>query len=225
MQTAILHRIPLFMSLHTRELERIASKLVEYRCPRDGVILMEADTGSSLFIITSGRVKITRTSGAGGEVILAILRSGDFFGEISLLDGQPRTANVTAISDTEMLVLRREDFLELLDHHPNIAVGIMKVLASRLRRSDTQIKSLSLLDAKGRVASTFLQLAETAEAAGPRSVEIKELPTQQDLANMAGTSRETISRSLREFVDDGYVFRDHHYLLIRDQQKFSDHYL
>jgi CRP/FNR family transcriptional regulator, cyclic AMP receptor protein len=221
----LLQRIALFSSLRKRELEHIAGKLVEYRCPKDGLILMEADTGSSLFLLVKGRVKISRTSGSGGEVILAILKSGDVFGEISLLDGESRTANVTAIEDAEMLVLRREDFLAAVERYPKIAIGMLKELASRLRKSDSQIKSLSLLNAKGRVASTLLQLADPAEESGLAAVEIQEMPTQQDMANMAGTSRETISRVLRQMENTGYLERDHRYVLIRDKRKFTEKYL
>jgi len=101
----------------------------------------------------------------------------------------------------------------------------MKELASRLRKSDSQIKSLSLLNAKGRVASTLIQLADKTDRISPEAMEIAQLPTQQDLANMAGTSRETISRSLKTFADAGYIQRKHRYVLITDYRRFSDRYI
>jgi CRP/FNR family transcriptional regulator, cyclic AMP receptor protein len=225
MNIDILRNVPLFASLSERELTRIAGKLVQHRYTKDSPILMESDPGNSLFILVKGRVKITRTSDAGGEVILAILKDGDFFGEISLLDGKPRTANVIAMQISTVLMLHREEFKSLIQDHPNISINLMKELASRLRSSDTQIESLSFLRTKGRVAATLLQLSETAKHLGKNAVEIYRLPVHHELAGLAGTSRESVSRALLDFEKQGYIQRRRHHLLIKDQHVFSSQYL
>jgi CRP-like cAMP-binding protein len=193
---------------------------VNKKYSKDQLILVEEEIGKTLFIISKGRVKVTRTSDDGREVILSILESGDFFGEISLLDGKTRSANVTAIENSELLLLRRGDFLQILEDYPQIAIALLKKLAARLRKSDSQIKSLSLQDALGRVASTIILLAEEIGKHKQNSVIIPKVPLQQDLANMAGTSRETISRVFHSLESDRLIRRQGRKLYIDDYEKF-----
>ncbi len=143
-----------------------------------------------------------------------------FFGEMSLLDGHTRSANVTAIEESELLVIRREEFLQMLKEFPQIAINLLKELAQRIRKSDEHIKSLSLQDATGRVASTLLRIAEDSGVFRKGQVEIQELPLQQDLANMAGTSRETISRVIKSLTDEGYLKKQSGKIIILDYEKF-----
>ncbi len=225
MAEELLKQVPLFASLKTSDLKRIASKLTFDMFPRDTVIFMEEDEGSSLFIIRKGRVKISRISEDGREVILAILKDNDFFGEMSLLDGQSRSANVMAIEDSDVLVLRREDFMELVTKYPELSIHLLKELARRLRLSDAQIKSLSLLKATSRVAAALVQLAESTGSMEERTVTIPFIPSQKDLANMAGTSRETISRTLTQFMEEGLIKRKGRMLFIFDMEKFKERFL
>jgi CRP/FNR family cyclic AMP-dependent transcriptional regulator len=188
------------------------------------MILIEEEVGSSMFIITAGRIKISRLSDDGREVILSILSEGDFFGEMSILDGQTRSATAVALDDSELLLIRRDDFLKMLHSFPQIAINLLRELASRLRRADAQIKSLSLQDATGKVASTILRLADDAGRIKHGMVEISELPLQQDLANMSGTSRETISRVIKSLCVDGYLRKEGGKLVILDYNKFKEHF-
>ena len=225
MELELIKNVPLFSGLKETEVKRIAGKMNRDHYPKDTVIFLESDEGDSLFIIQNGRVKISRISEDGGEVILAILKDGDFFGEMSILDGQLRSANVMAIEDSDILALRREDFMKLLLHHPEISIQLLKELAHRIRQSDSQIKSLSLLDASSRVAAAIMQLAEETGAISKKSVKISYLPSQQDLANIAGTSRETISRALSQFIKEGLIRREKNDLIIEDINKFKRQYL
>ncbi len=221
MNIEILRNIPLFSELSDRELEKIAQVASKQRYHKDNLILIEEEVGSTMFVILEGRVKISRISDDGREVILSILSEGDFFGEMSLLDGQTRSANVTAIEDSELLVIRREEFLQMLRDFPQIAINLLKELAQRIRKSDEHIKSLSLQDATGRVASTLLRIAEDSGVFRRGQVEISELPLQQDLANMAGTSRETISRVIKALCIQGYLKKESGKIIILDYEKFK----
>ncbi|MBN2364630.1 MAG: Crp/Fnr family transcriptional regulator [Calditrichaeota bacterium] len=221
MNSEFLKQIPLFSELNDRDLEKIIQVATKQRYHKDNIILIEEEVGSTMFIILSGRVKISRISDDGREVILSILSDGDFFGEMSLLDGYTRSANVTAIEEAELLVIRREEFLQMLHDYPQIAVNLLKELAQRIRKSDEHIKSLSLQDATGRVASTLLRIAEDSGVFRKGQVEIAELPLQQDLANMAGTSRETISRVIKTLSDEGYLKKQSGKIIILDYEKFQ----
>lgn len=221
MELYLLKKVPIFSSLNENQLSHIAEYCVNKRYSKDQLILVEEEIGRTLFIIYKGRVKVTRTSDDGREVILSILEIGDFFGEMSLLDGKTRSASVTAIENSELLLLRRGDFLQIMEDYPKIAIALLKELAGRLRKSDTQIKSLSLQDALGRVASTLILLAEEIGKVKHGSVIIPKIPLQQDLANMAGTSRETISRVFRSLENDALIKRQGRKLFIPDYDKFK----
>ena len=212
--------IPLFSELNEDELNSLSKVSVRQTYKKDNMVLIEEEVGSTMFVILSGRIKISRISDEGREVILSILVDGDFFGEMAILDGQTRSANAVTLEDTEMLIIRRENFLQMLHDYPQVAINLLKELAHRLRRSDAQIKSLSLQNALGRVASTLLRIADDSGIIKQGIVEITQLPPQQDLANMAGTSRETISRVIKSLGQLGYVKKQGSKLLILDYERF-----
>ena len=220
MEIQLLKEIPIFSELSNKDLERILQVASRQKYYKGNLILIEEEIGSTMFVILSGRVKISRISDDGREVILSILSEGDFFGEMSLLDGQTRSANVTATEESELLVIRREEFLQILHDYPQIAINLLKELAQRIRKSDEHIKSLSLQDATGRVASTLLRIAEDSGVLRKGQVEISEIPLQQDLANMAGTSRETISRVIKSLIQKGYLKKQKGKIIILDYDKF-----
>ncbi len=221
MEIRLLKRVPLFSQLDDDELEKIRKLCVTQHYVKDRIILIEEEAGNTLFLIQKGRVKVSRISDDGREVILSILEPGDFFGELSLIDGKARSASVTAIEDSEVLILRRGDFLGLLADYPQISISLMKELAGRIRKSDTQIKSLSLQDAMGRVASSLIMLAEDHGRTRKNEVVIPKIPLQQDLANMAGTSRETISRVFRYLEDEQLIKRTGRKITIPDFNRFK----
>lgn len=220
MDISELRLIPLFSELNENDLEQISKMTVRQVYKKDNMVLIEEEIGSTMFIILNGRVKISRISDEGREVILSILVDGDFFGEMSILDGQTRSANAVTLEDTELMIIRRENFLQILHDHPQVAINLLKELAHRLRRSDSQIKSLSLQNALGKVASTLLRIADDSGIIKHGQVVIQHLPPQQDLANMAGTSRETISRVIKSLNQLGYVNKEGSKLLILDYERF-----
>ena len=207
-KTDHLRNVPIFTDLSDSDLNRIASKMVSRDYEKGQMILLEESTGETFFIITSGTVKVTRLSDDGREVILALLGESDFFGEMSLLDGEGRSANIVANEDAEVMTLSRRDFLECLETYPKIAIALLEELAVRIRKSDQQIESLSLSDSEQRIGITLIRLAEESGTIKRGDVTVQNLPYQQDIANMAGTSRETVSRTLKLLEDKKLVKRN-----------------
>lgn len=217
-----LQYVPIFSDLNDDTLEQIAKIGIKKQFKKESVVLLEHETGSALFVIVNGKVKISRVSEDGKEVILTILGESDFFGEMAILDGLTRSANVTAIEDSELFIIQRKDFLELLKMHPEVTISLLQELTQRLRAADMKIKSLSLKDAEGKVATVILQLADDLGRIKQGAVEIEKLPYQHDLANMAGTSRETISRTLHSFAKKGLIEIDGSKLRIPDYERFKE---
>jgi CRP/FNR family cyclic AMP-dependent transcriptional regulator len=214
--------VPIFADLSEDTIEQISRLGIKKPFSKDSIILYEHETGSALFVIIKGKVKISRVSDDGKEVILTILNESDFFGEMAILDGSARSANVTAMEDSELFIIQRSDFLNLLQVHPEISIALLQELTKRLRTADMKIKSLSLKDAEGKVATVILQLADDMGKIKQGTVEIEKLPYQHDLANMAGTSRETISRTLHTFAKKGLVELDGSRLRILNYEKFKE---
>ena len=219
-KTDHLRNVPIFTDLRDPDLNKIASKMVPRVYEKGQMILLEESMGETFFIITQGAVKVTRLSADGREVILAILGESDFFGEMSLLDGEGRSANIVANEDAKVLTLSRNDFLDCLESYPKIAIALLEELAIRLRKSDQQIESLSLSDSEHRIGITLIRLAEELGTIKQGHVTVKNLPYQQDIANMAGTSRETVSRTLKLLEEKKLVRRTNRNLTIYNFDTF-----
>ena len=223
-KTDHLRNVPIFTDLTDSDLTKIASKMVPRVYEKGQMILLEESMGETFFIITQGAVKVTRLSADGREVILAILGESDFFGEMSLLDGEGRSANIVANEDAKVLTLSRNDFLDCLESYPKIAIALLEELATRLRKSDQQIESLSLSDSEHRIGITLIRLAAELGTIKQGHVTVKNLPYQQDIANMAGTSRETVSRTLKLLEDKKLVRRENRNLTIYNYDAFRQEF-
>jgi CRP/FNR family cyclic AMP-dependent transcriptional regulator len=218
----LLRLVPIFSDLDDDTLNQISHLGAQRSYPKETVILSENELGSDLYIIIEGKVKISRRSSDSKEVILSILGDSDFFGEMSVIDGLSRSANVVAMEDAVILIIQRSEFLELLHIHPEVGIALLQELTQRLRAADIKIKSLSLKDSDGKVATVILQLAEDMGMIKNGVVEIEKLPFQHDLANMAGTSRETISRTLSSFEKKGLIEHEGSRLRILNYNKFKE---
>ncbi|HIB33614.1 MAG TPA: Crp/Fnr family transcriptional regulator [Candidatus Marinimicrobia bacterium] len=219
-KTDHLRNVPIFTDLTDSDLTKIASNMVPRVYEKGQMILLEESMGETFFIITQGAVKVTRLSADGREVILAMLGESDFFGEMSLLDGEGRSANIVANEYAKVLTLSRSDFLDCLESYPKIAIALLEELAIRLRKSDQQIESLSLSDSEHRIGITLIRLAGELGTIKQGHVTVKNLPYQQDIANMAGTSRETVSRTLKLLEDKKLVRRKNKNLTIYNFDAF-----
>lgn len=223
MNESALRHIPLFERLDSAELSALESLAVRRKVFADTMILRADEEGDTLFVILSGRVTVSMHSDEGKEVILSILKDGEFFGEISLLDGEPRSASITATEDTELLLLRRADFLDCLARFPDMVGTLLASLACRLRRTNRQVESLALLNSYGRVAGVLLQLAEDQGIyQSDGSITITERPILQEIAGLAGTSRETVSRILNNLEQNSYIERDGRKIQICDPDRLQD---
>ena len=205
MDSKLLRRVPLFEVLKEDDLEAIARVTITRSYDKDQVIILAEEEGDALFIIATGQVKVSIVSEDGREVILSLLGEGAVFGELSLLDGKPRSANVVATQDTELYMVRRADFLQLIYKVPQIAVGLLAELAARLRKTDRKIEGLALLDVTSRISETLLQLADEQGSETELGVTLETRPTHQQLASMSGTTRETVSRVLKRLEGQGYI--------------------
>ena len=214
MDTAdFLATVPLFSGLPPDELQQFAAITREKTYPKSSVILFEDDPGDSLFVIRSGRVKVVLVGEDGREVILGVLGVGDHFGELSLIDDQPRSAHVIAMEDSSLLVLRRDDFRRRVESSPTVAWTLLSELSRRLRRADGKIGGLVLLDVPGRIARLLLDMSEEG---GSETIE-KPL-THQTIAQMIGASRETVSRAMREFQDQGWIGVERRKIRVADRE-------
>ena len=216
-----LESINLFYDVSDDFLDKASGLCKIKNYPKNSMIILEEEYGDKLFIVKTGTVKITRVNDEGKEVILALLGAGDFFGEMAILDGESRSANALAQEKCELVTINREDFLDLLKNNFQICMNLLEELAVRLRKSDQQIEALSLSDAEHRIGVSILNLAEDRGVIKNGEVTIESLPYQQDIANMAGTSRETVSRVLKLFEDRMLVSKTGHTLRISDYKFFK----
>jgi CRP-like cAMP-binding protein len=186
-----LRTVPLFSQLRESDLELLAPLLSEREYPRNRVIRFTHDPCDAFYVVLSGQVKVMLIAEDGREVVLSLVRAGDFFGEMALLDDEPYAASVIAMEDTTLLVLRRDDFRRSIRELPEMSFGLLRALCGRLLEADHKIGGLMLLDVTGRVAHLLLELESRHDDAV-----IRDLPTHQVMAQMVGSSRETVSRTI-----------------------------
>ncbi len=198
-----LRHIPLFSRVSDADLERVALLLIERRFPKNKTIVEEGLTGDYMYVLREGQVKVTKLSSDGREKILELLEAGDFFGEMSLLDSAPRSATVKTMTSARVLALSRNDFLSLLRRSPDLAMAVVQELTRRLRQVDEQASSLSFQRVKERTQGVLVRLARE----DPGQIGQRATPplTHQQIADMIGTSRETVTRVVKGLKQDGWL--------------------
>ena len=197
----VLRNVALFSGLDDGELEKLSKVSGRKRAERGAFIVRAGESTDSLYVLLAGRAKVPNTDEEGREIILAWLGPGEFFGEMGLIDGSPRSANVVAAEPCELLFLSKEAFQRCLQDNFQVAQKLMKTLVLRLREADRKIESLALLDVYGRVARLLLDMSEVAD--GRRVV--KKKMSKQDMAKMIGASREMVSKVMRDLELSGYI--------------------
>jgi CRP-like cAMP-binding protein len=223
----LLQRCPLFVGAEAEDLEEVIHHLRRRRFRRGEVIFHEGDPADALHVVASGSVKIVLSSDEGEEAIIATLHPGDFFGELSLLDGSPRSATAAAIEAAETLSLPRETFLEEISRNANLRDCLLRSLAGELRRLTGHVEELHFLDLSGRLASRLVHLAHDAVPAPHRTEDGRieatlEWPfTQSDLAAMIGATRQSVNRLLVDLVDRGLVRIERETLVIPDLERLE----
>jgi CRP/FNR family transcriptional regulator/CRP/FNR family cyclic AMP-dependent transcriptional regulator len=219
-----LKNVNIFTNLSDSILNEIEELFVLRKYPKGSMIILEEEYGDVLFIVKTGTIKITRVNDEGREVILSLMGSYDIFGELAIIDGEARSANVLAQEDCELYAIRSEEFLGILRNNFKISLALMEELAGRIRKSDQHIEALSLSDAEHRIGVSILNLAEEMGIIRKGRVTIENLPFQQDIANMSGTSRETVSRILKLFEDKNMLSKSGHKLIIPDYVNFKRYF-
>jgi len=210
----LLAKVPIFSSLKPAYLTELVTKLTARHYRRGETIFHKDDPGSTLYIIKSGQVKIATASLEGEEVILAILTDSDFFGELSLLDGRPRSATAIAMVETRVSTLQRDAFLDVIGKHPGLAGDMLAALSDRLRRTNVLLEDAIFLDLSARLRRRLLELSEKHGLETARGIEIDLRLTQQDLANFVGASRVAINKLLGVFQDKGLICIDKKRIII-----------
>ena len=208
--------MPLFHDLQDEDVDRIAASVRTRRYRRGEVIFHQGDPGDALFIVLSGRVKISSPSDTGVEAILATLRQGEFFGALALLDGASRSASATAVAATETLILPREQFRQLVNDVPAIRDHVFAELAHELRRLTNHVEELHFLDIAGRLAARLARLADEQGRADDGEIRLDGPITQGELAAMVGSTRQSVNKLLGWFVDDGLIRMDRDSIVIVD---------
>jgi CRP/FNR family transcriptional regulator, cyclic AMP receptor protein len=200
MQPALFKKLSLFAELDDRELAAIAGVAKTRRYAKDDVIFHADEMGDVFCVIREGKVKITMNSPEGKEIILTMMGPGEFFGEMALLDDAPRSATVIALEPLEVVTIWRTDFLQILQDTFSITRKLLSELSKRVRRMSLRIESLATMDVYGRLARFFLDLATQQGKLLDNGYVAVTRPTHQAIANMIGTSRETVSRLIHELM-------------------------
>lgn len=200
----MLRNIPIFANLGNEEIAQLVAVAAIRSFPKNTVIIHEGDHSDSIYLINSGKVKVLISNSEGQELILTLLGPGEYFGELALIDSQPRSATVVSMAPVHFTVIAKTDFDRCLAHNPSIASRIMIELAQRLRNADLKMEGLALMDVYGRVAHTLLQLSQSTNG----EMLVNQKLSQQDIANMVGSSREMVSRTLKDLALKGYIRLD-----------------
>ncbi len=205
----ILQRVPLFAEMPAETLAALAGRLRRRRMPPGTPVVYKGDPSGAMYLIASGRVKVHQATAGGDDVILNILGAGEFFGEMSLLDGQPRSADISTLEPSELLLLEGDALREIIHEQPSIAWTLLKILSQRLRDQNERSEMLMTRDVAGRVAGEMLRLAKTQGAPQPDgSIRVDVSLTQSDIAALVGATRERVSRALTAFRASGTLAWD-----------------
>lgn len=218
---SFLKGVELLRSLSAEDLQRVAQmcQIVRYR--RAERIFTEDQPGACLYVVMSGRVKIFGSSTQGRSKTFAYLEPGDFFGEMSLIDDEVRSASASALEDSLLIMLKRDDYQKLLMSRPALTMSVIKTLSVRLRKANKEIEALSFNNVLGRIAQILLDLAERYGEKTAEGVRINMVLSHRELAEMAGTAREVISRVISRFRKIGCVSFEDNKMTITDWDKLK----
>ena len=214
-------RAPVFSGLSDAELDEIVPLVIERRLKKNTVIFHENDAASAFYLVKAGRVKIYKTAADGREQVLSLLGDGQIFGDVPTFDGGPYPATAATMVDTELFLIRREDFIGVVTRHPEIAIKVIQVLGMRLRQALELVRDLSFKQVPHRLAGLLLKLSEEYGAPAGDGVLIKLPLSRQELADIVGTSRETVTRELKKMEKAGLIGLDRRQIAVLDREKLK----
>jgi CRP/FNR family cyclic AMP-dependent transcriptional regulator len=213
----MLENVPLFSGLSDEALAEIEQHSSVKSYKKNTIVINQDDETYSLYVILSGSVKVFVSGEDGREAVLNHQEAGDYFGDLALIDKQPRVASVMTTEPSKFMIISREDFLACLSKNPEIAINLIKPMTSRIRMLAKNVSSLALLDVYGRVARTLLEQAEE-----QGDVLVTDKLTQQEIADMVGASRAMVSRILKDLKEGGYISIEKKHITIH--QKLPSHW-
>jgi len=218
-KVALFRNHPLFRHLAPPILERISAYCRRRTAAKGSTIFKKGDPGTGLIGVLAGAVKISVTSEDGRDIVLNTIREGEVFGEIALLDGHPRTADATAISDCELFVLERREFIPFLRTQPDVILKLVEILCSRLRKTSDQVHELTFLSLSSRLAKTLLRLTEnTGDLSSGRRIAI----SQREMSELVGRSRESTNKQLRMWHKVGWVRLERRSVTVLKPEKLAE---
>lgn len=215
---AIVARAAIFQTLDPSAVAALMPHLQAVSFARRQQIYDDGEAGDTLYIVTSGKVKLGKRSPDGRSHLLAIVGPAEMFGELSIFDPGPRTATATALTDVDAVTVDRDVFRAWIADRPEIAERLLRVLARRLRRTDTDLSDLIFTDVGARVAKQLLRLAQRFAVQEDGAMRLTHNLTQEEIAQLIGSSRESVNKVFAEFTQRGWVRLDGHSMLITDSE-------
>jgi CRP/FNR family cyclic AMP-dependent transcriptional regulator len=215
---ALLHHVPVFSALSSEELAKVAQVAVPRRFEAGEVVFKEGDEGSTCYVVRSGRARAVREHPDGRSITLAHFGPGDIFGEMAMLDGERRSATVESIEGTEAIAILSGDMHRLLREYPDISVKLIAALGRRLRETNDRLARQSFQTVQSRVATVLAELVATARAGGDNDGDVVIAATQAELAQLAGSSRESASRFLAVLERAGIISQGRGKLTVHDAE-------
>lgn len=216
-----LRAIPLFRDFNEAQIDAVSAVVTNQHVGRHQFVVREGDPGETFYLIVEGSVAVCRITTDGRETILSILKEGDFFGEMSILDSSLRSASIKTLTEVELGIIKRDDFIALLDNNPQIGRLLVIELSERLRAANQLIAATTSQDIRSRLASLLLNLSENFGEPAENGVRISLRLTNQEMANMIGTTRETVNRTLNRFWDDRMIDMRTSHVVVVDQGRLK----
>jgi CRP-like cAMP-binding protein len=217
----VLRQSPLFSGVDDDSAAVLEDSMAASSLARGDVLFNEGDSGSQLYVVIEGKIKLGRTSADGRENLLAILGPGQMFGELSFFDPGPRSATATAVTDVELKSLGHDALSPVLATHPDVALALLNQLAGRLRRTNEVVGDLVFSDVPGRVAKALLDLAGRFGRKADDGVHVNHDLTQEELAQLVGASRETVNKALADFASRGWMRLEPRSVVILDIERLQ----
>jgi len=215
----VLRETPLFEALSAEDTEALRSAVIDVQLDRGERLFSEGDTGDKLYIILTGKIKLSKAAPDGRENLLSVHGPGEMFGELSLFDPIPRTSSATAVTNARLAGVAHDELRTFLSTRPEVAMHMLQALAQRLRRINEVKADLVFTDVPGRVAKALLDLAERFGTSSPAGIQVHHDLTQEELAQMVGASRETVNKALADFAARGWLQLAARSVLITDPDR------
>ena len=216
-----LRKAGLFQGVDPDDVEALSGEFEIFDAPRGQVLFTEGEPGDSLYIVLSGKVKLGRRASDGRENLVAVMGPSDQFGELSLFDPGPRTATAVVVTDGRIARLPKSALQKWVQERPQISMQLLRVVARRLRRTNTMLADLIFVDVPGRVAKQLLQLAQRFGSVDGGQLRVTHDLTQEELAQLVGASRETVNKALADFAARGWLRLEGKSVVILDRERLS----